>query len=139
MSLSTETQRRFLQAVDPLVKKAISDPDFDPKELRQTELTDPQIEAIIEGTERNISLVNNFVRVMEGISKEDLPLVIKTADTLLLRGNVPIELVEMGVQEPERLIQILDSSEHLMGAIIDIVKSGLGPRFENALKEVNIK
>lgn len=80
MYKSTETQRHYLQAVDPKVKEAIRKPHLSSRDLKGVTL--PQLEAISEAVEQHKILGQEYANFMATVPDEDKGLILLTAQTL---------------------------------------------------------
>lgn len=124
---ATETQKRYLQAADPLIRRALRDPDFDPNELKSATLTPNQREAITDGIMNRSMLIGNLCDAIKGIDPEDRELVFGTA--VAMQGEepkVPLRLVQIAREDQERAWKIVNQVKNLTSALDDAVKGGQG-------------
>jgi leucyl aminopeptidase (aminopeptidase T) len=120
MPKSTEVQRNYLRATDPLVKAAIMQPlSFRGKD----KLTQIQREAIDSGILEVLNIIDELKKSTNDLTSEEKKLSIDIASTLVETGETPVTwliLKETNPQRAEKLFPIIRKIKDLMTDLIKI-------------------
>ena len=120
MPKSSEVQRNYLKATDPLVKTAIAQPlSFRGKD----KLTQIQREAIDSGILEVLDIIDELEKSTNDLTSEEKKLSIDIASTLVETGETPVSwltLKETNPQRAEKLFPIIRKIKDLMTKLVKI-------------------
>lgn len=136
---ATETQINYLQAVDPLVRRALRDPDFDFERIRDIPLRPNQKEAIERGWEERFQLFKGLDRAMKEIwkmSEKDRELARSIISSMREeKPEPPLEYVQLREKNPRRARRIAKKVRTLVGALHKVEEKGYGSFVRRYLEE----
>lgn len=125
---STETQRRFLRAVDPLVKRVVADPTLDPAELADLEFTEVQRDAVSEGLSHNIGRVQELFDTLREASEKGVIDVVMGNIQAIAKSEgermVDASFVPYILHEPREALEIMRMTSEIVDVCTEMVESG---------------
>ena len=121
------TFKDFLDWSDDVVKRATTDPLFDPQELKNAKFTDQESDTMFESILSNVVLLARLEKVTgEALEIETLPLVVDYAQTFISSQGerFPSSLVPILASDPEKLLEIMRMGHEFILISVEAVKTG---------------
>ncbi len=132
MSSPTETQIRYHQAVNAIVKEAIKNPREVPRLLKKINLTPPEKGAIERGIQRGLELTSPIADLVNKLEPEDRTIVFGVASAharALQQGEMtqdmlPRALIDLALRDGDQAKKLMGQGNQLSKFVMTATMEG---------------